>query len=156
VKRRHLAGVGLLTLVGALVAAPPELTTAAWTVPQQAQGTLQAGTVMPPRSLNCTAGALQDARFTWTLPDGGLPRTGYEWTLTATTAGASSGGGTILDPEATGVTVPSGILTSGTSEFTLVAAGPGDWDSVPVKGEVTVVLSLLGIPVGTTCRILPT
>lgn len=153
-KRQRIAVAGLLTLSTALVAVPPEPTTAAWTVPQQAKGTFQAGTVMPPTSLSCTAGALQNASFTWALPSGGLPRTGYKWTLTATTAGGPSGGGTISDPQETSLPVPSGVLTSGTSEFTLVAAGPGGWDSSPVKGEVTVHLGLLGIPISTDCRIL--
>ena len=150
-KRQRLAVVGLFTIGAALVVAPPEPTTAAWTLPQQMKGTFEAGTVMPPTSLTCTAGGLQDVRFSWALPAAGLPITGYKWTLTPTSLAGPSDAGIINNPGQTSVPVSFDILAIGSAEFSIVAKGPGNWESAPVKGRVSV-LGLL-IPVSTSCTV---
>lgn len=155
-KRQRLAVVGLLALVGAFAVAPPEPTTAAWIVPQRAEATLAAGTVMPPTSLTCSAVDLREVRFSWTLPDGGLPRSGYAWTLTPSNPGGPTGQGSSNNGSQASLDVSYGVLASGSADFSLVAVGPGGWKSAPVKAEVTVLLSLLGLPLGTDCKILGT
>ncbi|GAB15000.1 hypothetical protein ARGLB_080_00640 [Arthrobacter globiformis NBRC 12137] len=149
-KRKHLAVVGLFTLAAALMVAPPEPTTAAWTLPQGAQGTFTAGTVLPPTSLMCTAGGLlTKAAFSWTAPvSGGLTRTEYQWTLTP--QGGTASLPNRLPASATELTVDAGVLDLGISTVSLVAIGPGGWRSVAVEGTVSRV-SLIGIPVASGC-----
>jgi hypothetical protein len=147
VKRQRLAVVGLLTLAGALMVAPPEPTTAAWTLPQGAQGTFTAGIVLPPTSLTCSGGLLKNATFSWEAPTEGLqPISGYEWTLTPQ-------GGSPSAPNATTNTsapMPPDILNAGTSTFSLVAVGPGGWKSAAVQGTIYR-LAAIGLPVYSSC-----
>jgi hypothetical protein len=152
VKRRLLAVVGLLTLAAALVVAPPEPTTAAWTLPQQASGTFKAGTVMPPTSLTCTAGVGQDVVFKWVVPAGDLATTGYRWTLTPTSPGGPNDFGSIEDPAETSHTLSGKLLALGSARFSLYAVGPSDWEAVPVSGQATFTTALF-IPVITSCSV---
>lgn len=137
-RRRWLAGAVALLLAGTVVLAPPQSTLAAWTDTEYATGSLQAGTVSPPTNLQCTAGLATPPTFTWTLPVGGLTRTGFTWSL----SGAFTGGGT-LGASATSVTVPGGLLGLGTGTFRLVANGPGGWTSTAVTGTVGMLTALL-------------
>ncbi|MEW2429646.1 hypothetical protein AB0877_16675 [Micromonospora sp. NPDC047644] len=138
-QRRWLAGAAALVLAGtAVVLAPPQSTLAAWTDTEYGRGSLQAGTVNPPTNLQCTAGVLTPPTFTWTLPVGGLTRSGFTWSL----SGGFSGGGT-LGASATSVTVPGGLLGLGTGTFSLVANGPGGWTSTPVTGTVGMLTAVL-------------
>ncbi|QHK22622.1 hypothetical protein [Pseudarthrobacter psychrotolerans] len=141
-KRRYLAGAGLLVMAAALTIAPPRQSLASWTYPQYGSGSFTAGTVAPATSLACTAGVLSPPKFTWTAPTGGLTRGGYAWTVTATTTGGPSGNGT-LAPSATSVTLPSGILSIGSGTFSLTATGPGGWTSIPVTGTVSAFTGLV-------------
>ncbi|MEU8128849.1 hypothetical protein AB0B68_16665 [Micromonospora sp. NPDC049049] len=139
VRRRWLAGAAALLLAGtAVVLAPPQSTLAAWTGAEYGRGSLQAGTVNPPTNLQCTAGVLTPPTFTWTLPVGGLTRSGFTWSL----SGGFTGGGT-LGASATSVTVPGGLLGIGTGTFNLVANGPGGWTSTPVTGTVGMLTAVL-------------
>jgi hypothetical protein len=144
VKRRLLAVVGLLTLAAALVVAPPEPTTAAWTVPQQAKGTFEAGTVMPPTWVGCARDGL-GFKFTWTTPAGGLERSKYSWTL-------GRGGRIVSGPNseaanATSLTVVADLLALGDSTVELSAVEPGGWTS-STTGTISSVLF-----VGTSCSV---
>ncbi|MGW5559413.1 hypothetical protein ACWER9_19595 [Micromonospora sp. NPDC003944] len=137
-RRRWLASAAALLLAGAVVLAPPQSTLAAWTDTEYGTGSLQAGTVSPPTNLQCTAGLSTPPTFTWTLPVGGLTRSGFTWSL----SGGFTGGGT-LGASATSVTVPGGLLGIGTGTFRLVANGPGGWTSTAVTGTVGMVTALL-------------
>ncbi|MDQ0866448.1 hypothetical protein [Arthrobacter globiformis] len=146
-KRKRLAVVGLLTVGAALVVAPPEPTTAAWTLPQGARGTFTAGTVMPPTSLTCSGGLFKNATFSWGAPtEGLLPVSGYEWTLTPQ-GGSPSGPNTTTD---TSAPMPPEILNAGTSTFSLVAVGPGGWKSAAVQ-QTIYRLAAVGLPVYSSC-----
>ncbi|MEU5551957.1 hypothetical protein ABZ738_19495 [Micromonospora sp. NPDC047793] len=139
VGRRWLAGTAALVLAFTVgVLAPPRSTMAAWTGTEYGQGTLQAGTVSPPTNLQCSAGTLTPPTFTWTLPVGGLTRSGFTWSL----SGSFTGGGT-LGPTATSVTVPGGLLSIGTGTFRLVANGPGGWTSTQVTGSLGMLTAVL-------------
>ncbi|SCF21272.1 hypothetical protein [Micromonospora chokoriensis] len=139
VRRRRLAGAVALLLAGPVVVLPPaESTMAAWTDTEYGTGSLQAGTVSPPTNLQCTAGLATPPTFTWTLPVGGLTRSGFTWSL----SGGFSGGGT-LAPTATSVTVPGALLSIGSGTFRLVANGPGGWTSTPVTGTLSMLTGLL-------------
>jgi hypothetical protein len=144
VKGRLLAFVGLLTLAAALVVAPPEPTTAAWTLPQQANGTFQAGTVMQPAWTDCTRDGLGFI-FRWKTPPGGLPRSGYSWTLSRNREVVSGPNYRAADVES--LTVVPDLLALGESTVTLTAIGPGGWTST-TTGTITSVLII-----GTSCRV---
>jgi hypothetical protein len=152
VKGRLLAVVGLLTLAAALVVAPPEPTTAAWTVPQQAKGTFEAGTVMPPTAFRCVKdGVLSEVTFEWTEPVGGIERTSYEWTLK--TPGSSQPiAQTPLGPAEHTLTVKSGLLVLGESKVSLIAKGTGGWTSASVTGAFSAA-SVLGITLASGCSV---
>lgn len=138
-RRRWLAGAAALSLCAhAIALVPPESTDAAWTDTEYGSGSLTAGTVNPPTNLACSAGVLTAPTFTWDLPTGGLPRSGFTWTLT----GGFSGGGT-LGPTATSVNIPGGLLTIGSGTFSLSANGPGGWTSTPVTGSVAMLTAIL-------------
>ena len=149
-KRQRLAVVGLFTIGAALVVAPPEPTTAAWTLPQQMKGTFEAGTVMPPTSFRCVKdGLISEVTFKWTAPVGGLERTAYEWTLTPPGSSqpikqAPRG------PAETDLTVPAGLLVLGESQVSLVAKGPGGWTSTSVTGKFSAA-SILGVTLVSSC-----
>ncbi len=137
VRRRWiLSAVALLLTVAVL--APPQSTHASWTDTEYGTGSFQAGTVNPPTNLQCTAGLLDPPTFTWDLPVGGLTRGGFTWYL----SDGFSGGGT-LDPNATEVTVPGGLLAIGSGTFHLYANGPGGWTSTEVTGTVGILTGLL-------------
>jgi hypothetical protein len=82
--------------------------------------------------------------FNWTAPTGGLPRTGYRYTVT----GGLSTSGT-LPATATSVQFATGLLGLGTGTFSLYAVGPGAWES-PVKtgtlSFLTAILSSCSVP----------
>lgn len=141
-KRRLLAVAGLLTLATALAVAPPEPTTAAWTVPNDAQGTFQAGSVMQPAWTGCTRDGLGFI-FRWKTPSGGLPRSGYSWTLSRDRTVVS--GPNYRAGDAESLTVVPDLLALGESTVTLTAMGPGGWTST-TTGTITSVLL-----VGTSC-----
>ncbi|MCX5117144.1 hypothetical protein OG992_08120 [Micromonospora sp. NBC_00362] len=139
VRRRWLAGATALLLAGtAVVLPPPQSTLAAWTDTEYGRGSLQAGTVNPPTNLQCTAGLLTPPTFTWTLPVGGLTRSGFTWSL----SGGFTGGGT-LGPSATSITLSGALLSIGSGTFNLVANGPGGWTSTPVTGTVSMLTAVL-------------
>ena len=143
-KRQCLAVVGLLTLAGAIVVAPPEPTTAAWTLPLTAQATFQAGTVMQPAWTDCTRDGLGFI-FRWKTPSGALPRSGYSWTLSRN--GAVVSGPNYRAADAESFTVVPDLLALGESTVTLTAIGPGGWTST-TTGTITSVLLI-----GTSCSI---
>jgi hypothetical protein len=126
----------LVFTVGVL--APPRSTLAAWTDTEYARGTLQAGIVSPPTNLQCSAGVLTPPTFTWTLPAGGLTRSGFTWSL----SGSFTGGGTLAST-ATSVTVPGALLSIGSGTFRLVANGPGGWTSTQVTGSLGMLTAVL-------------
>ncbi|MCG5469260.1 hypothetical protein LADH09A_003168 [Micromonospora sp. LAH09] len=144
-RRRWIASALALVLAGTLVGLPrPPSTLASWTDSEYGTGSLQAGTVNPPTNLGCSAGLLTPPTFTWTLPVGGLTRSGFTWSLT----GGFSGGGT-LGPTATTVTIPGALLGIGSGTFRLSANGPGGWTSTQVTGSVgmlTAVLYFCSVP----------
>ena len=110
-----------------LAAAPPFATTAAWTDSERSTtSTLTAGRVQPANQFACTAGIGAPINFTWTVPSGGLTRTGWRWAVT----GGITGSGT-LAANATSLQITSGLLGIGTGTLSLYAVGPGGWESVP-------------------------
>lgn len=137
-RRWILVAVGLLLSGTIAVLAPPLSTLASWTDTEYGAGSFDAGTVNPPTNLQCTASLLNPPNFTWDLPVGGLPRSGFTWYL----SGAFSGGGT-LGPTATNVTVSGGLLGIGTGTFHLYANGPGGWRSTEATGTVGMLTGLL-------------
>lgn len=125
-----LVALGLAGLVGLPSAATS--TAAAWVDAEQAQGAgLTAGSVTRVASMTCTAGIASPARFTWPLPTGGLPRTGFRWEVT----GALTGSGT-LAAGATTIQLSSGLLGIGSGTFRLYAVS-GTWESQPITGSVS-------------------
>jgi hypothetical protein len=143
-KRRYLAGAGLLVIAGTLALAQTQQTLASWTDSEHTTGSFAAGSVSPPTSLACTAGLLTNVTFTWGAPAGGLTPSGYTWTVT----GAFSDSGSTTT---TSATLHSGLLAIGTATFSLVAT-VGGWTSTPVTGTVHV-LGVLGIPLSTSCSV---
>ena len=151
-KRRHLAVTGLLACAAAVATAAPQPTTAAWSSPEHASGSFEAGTVLPPVSFRCANdGVLSDVTFDWTAPVGGLTHTAYDWTLTSPGSNQPSVQ-TPLPAGATGLTVKSGLLSLGESRISLVARGPGGWSSMPVTGRFTAT-AVLGIPLLSACSV---
>ncbi|WP_154674441.1 hypothetical protein [Nakamurella lactea] len=139
--RTGLAALGLVLL--AVTLASTSTTLAAWTDRDYGKATFTAGNVSPPTGLSCLAGV---SRFdlTWTLPAGGLARTGYTWVVKPIGALGPSGSGTINNAAATTVRLNGGgILTVGSGTFELRATGPGGWKSTPVTATLNVALGLL-------------
>ncbi|TSE14761.1 hypothetical protein B1A87_001265 [Arthrobacter sp. KBS0703] len=145
-KRRHLAVTGLLACAAALAAAPPQPTTAAWAFPEYASGSFEAGTVLPPTWVSCVRNGVGTFIFTWANPVGGVPRTGYEWTLSRGTQVIS--GPTTESATATSLTVTAGLVSLGDTTLTLTATGPGQWTSPSITGSISSVLIL-----GTSCSV---
>jgi predicted ribosomally synthesized peptide with SipW-like signal peptide len=143
-KRRYLAGAGLLVIAGTLVLAQTPQTLASWTDSEHTTGSFTAGSLSPPTNLHCTAGLLTNVTFTWSAPTSGLPPSEYTWTATGV---ISDDGSTTT----TSATLQSGPLTLGTAAFSLVAT-VGGWTSTPVTGTVHV-LGALGIPLSTSCSV---
>ncbi|MGA7149058.1 MAG: hypothetical protein WBX17_11285 [Microbacterium sp.] len=94
-------------------------------------------------NLSCSGGLLSAINVSWTLPNGGLPRTSYRWTV----SGGLNGSGTIANPNATNVQISGGLLGLGSGTFRLYAVGPANppnpWLSAPVSASVSV-LSIVG------------
>lgn len=147
-KRRYVVIIALALAVVAGVPHPQQ-TLASWTAPQYASGPLTAGTVAAPTALQCSGGLLTNLTFSWTAPVGGLPRSGYAWTVTPNGLGPSGSGS--APSSATSVTLPSNILAIGTGAFSITATGPGGWSSTPVTGTVTVIGVV--VPVSTSCTV---
>lgn len=137
-KRRHLAGAGLIVAAVAIALSPPHDTLASWSDTEYTRGSFTTGSVSAPTNLQCSAGLLSPPHFTWTAPVGGLTRSGYTWSL----SGAFTGGGT-LGATATDVTVSGGLLSIGSGTFHLYANGPGGWKSTEVTGSLGIVTGLL-------------
>ncbi len=144
-KRWYVVIIGVVVAVIAVVLAPPQPTLASWADAEYAaSGTLTAGTVSPPTTLQCTAGLLSPPHLTWTLPVGGLTRTGFIWSL----SGAFSGGGT-LSAATTSLTITGGLLGIGSGTFHLVATEAGGWKSTEVTatvGELTGLIYTCSVP----------
>ena len=142
--RSRRAGAAVIILAGVLCAGSiaPSQTEAAWTDRELGQGTFASGTVSAPTGLRCAqSGLLQPVIYAWTSPAGGLPRTGYRWTIT----GGLTGNGT-LPANATSVTLfSSGLLVLGSGTFSLSAVGPGGWESPVATGSVSVLSVVLGV-----------
>lgn len=139
-----------LTLAGAAGVLHPQQTLASWSTPQYVSSSLTAGTVAKPTALQCSAGLLTKLSFSWTAPVGGLPRSGYTWTVVPNGLGPSGSGSALSS--ASSVTVPSNILAIGTGTFSITASGLGGWNSIPVTGTVTVI-GALGVPISTSCTV---
>ncbi|MHA7306637.1 hypothetical protein ACX80E_15580 [Arthrobacter sp. TMN-49] len=139
-----------VALAGVAGVLHPQQTLASWSTPQYVSGSLTAGTVATPTALQCSGGLLTNLTFTWTAPVGGLPRSGYTWTVIPNVLGPSGSGS--APSSATSVTVPSNILSIGTGTFSITATGPGGWSSTPVTGTITVI-GALGIPASTSCTV---
>lgn len=142
-RKAALAALGLSLLFGMLESTSP--TVAGWNDQEYAQGTLTAGVVLPAVNLQCTAGNLAPVVFSWVNPTGGVTRSAYAWTLT----GATNSSGT-LGPTVTTISF-SGLLSIGTSQFSLRAVGPvgSNWTSTAVTGTATaisIVLTSCSVP----------
>lgn len=140
-KRRRLAGASVLALGATLAFAHTPQTLASWTDSEHTTGAFTAGSVSPPTSLACSAGLLTNVRFTWAAPASGLTPSGYIWTTFSHSESTTE----------TSVTLSPGLLTLGTSTFSVVATS-GGWTSTPVTGTLSV-LGVLGIPVTTDCSV---
>jgi hypothetical protein len=145
-KRRHAAVTGLLVCAAAMAASPPQPTTAAWASPEYASGSFEAGKVLAPTWVGCVKNGVGTFIFTWTNPAGGVPRTGYQYTLSTGTQVIS--GPTTLSAAATSLAVSAGLLSLGETTVTLTARGPGEWTSEPITGSITSILLI-----GTTCSV---
>lgn len=147
-RRRALVMAGVLAaivLAGAF--SMPGATVAAWADQEVATTSpLTAGTVTPVTQMTCTAGLLQPVTFNWTAPAGGLPRTGYRWTVT----GAISGSGSLV-AGATSVTLTTGLLGVGSGTFSLYSVGPGGWESSAKTGSLTFISVVLDV--NSTCSV---
>jgi hypothetical protein len=147
VNRARRVGAAVM-LVGVLCAAslPPARSESAWTEAAwtdreiASDATLRAGTVIPVTDMTCATGLLVRApvTFSWTPPVGGLARTSYRWTVT----GSLNGSG-VLAPNATSVSLSTGLLGLGSGTFSLFAVGPGGWESPPKTGTLTFLTGLL-------------
>lgn len=141
-RRRLVIGIATVIVAAGLALAPVRTTLASWTDAEYTTGSYAAGTVLPPASLQCSAGLLTNVTFTWSTPSGLTPSS-YTWTVT----GAFSDGGTTTS---TSATLHSGALAIGTATFS-VLANVGTWQSTAVTGTVHVIGVL--VPVSTSCSV---
>ncbi len=130
---RWVATVVVIVVLGSV--AP---SSASWTVTQYHNVTITTPTVSPVTIMSCTAGALSPVTFNWTLPVGGLTRTGFSYTV----SGSFSDSGT-LAASATSKQFTTGLLGIGTGTFSLVATTASGWTSVPKTGTLTFVTAIL-------------
>ncbi|MGA7148938.1 MAG: hypothetical protein WBX17_10670, partial [Microbacterium sp.] len=77
--------------------------------------------------------------FAWTTPVGGLTRSGYRWTVTGTATGSGT-----LGTNATSLTLSPSLLLIGSGVFSLYAVGPGGWETLTGRANVTFLTGLLG------------
>ena len=129
---------GVVLSVGKVM--PVDETLASWRDAESTRATYTAGTVSPPRLLQCSVANPYLApvvTFSWSEPTPGATRARYHWYLTSSTNGAIANG-------TVAATATSYVLTQtvdyGTMNFRIVAEGNGTWTSVDTFGTVSRVL----------------
>jgi hypothetical protein len=141
-----LVTICLMGIIGT-VSFSPQAAGASWTDSGYAKATYGALVVNPPTLLHCSSGLLKPVKFTWTPPlvptvlNLGVAITGYRWRLLSGASVVATGA---LGSTATSVSLSVGLVTLGTYDFSLVATGPGAWESEPpLMGTASFLTSVL-------------
>jgi hypothetical protein len=160
-RTRHLlgavVGVGLLVAALGLSVTPPAVTEASWARVSQGTGSFTAGVTPPPGTFSCSGGGTfvlgntsPPVVYTWAAagtPANALPITDYYWTLTSGATLVSSGTTTLT---ARTVSIASDSVAAGTYTFSVVARGPGGWNSTAKTGTYTKTDAILFVLLGTS------